>query len=175
MMLNRGDTEKMEPSDPSASEISRSTKYVFDTVAAPTDSGSRPSVIPKKQPFHINTFLRAGRFNNGVVSWRRLSVRSDPHHGGATDQDVGRDLGQPLFKRTRDGAEPTDICKQTVPTAESIEQQVQHTSLTAAIETIEPEGAVRIHTAAWLIEHVLSPRVPIQILEAAAVFCWRCR
>ena len=79
---------------------------------------------------------------------------------GRRIKTLERDLGQPLFKRTRDGAEPTDICKRIIPTAEDIEQQVQHISLTAATETVAPEGAVRIHTAAWLIEHVLMPRVP---------------
>lgn len=79
---------------------------------------------------------------------------------GRRIKSLERDLSQPMFKRTRDGAEPTDICKRILPTAEEIEQQVQHISITTAAKTVEPEGPVRVHTAAWLIENVLIPSVP---------------
>ncbi|MEL6952000.1 MAG: LysR family transcriptional regulator [Pseudomonadota bacterium] len=79
---------------------------------------------------------------------------------GRRIKSLERDLRQPLFKRTRDGAEPTDICQRILPTAEEIEQQVRHISLAAAHDVAEPEGPVRLHTAAWLIEHVLMPKLP---------------
>lgn len=79
---------------------------------------------------------------------------------GRRIKSLERDLSQPLFKRTREGAEPTDICKRILPAAEEIEQQVQHISITTATETVEPEGPVRVHTAAWLIENVLVLSAP---------------
>jgi len=79
---------------------------------------------------------------------------------GRRIKSLERDLGQPLFKRTRDGALPTEICKRIVPAAEEIERKVQHISVSATNEVVEPEGPVRVHTAAWLIEHVLIPQVP---------------
>ncbi|MEL6126556.1 MAG: LysR family transcriptional regulator [Pseudomonadota bacterium] len=79
---------------------------------------------------------------------------------GRRIRSLERDLGQPLFKRTRDGAEPTETCRRILPTAEEIEQQIRHISLTAMSEKVEPEGPVRIHTAAWIIEYVLIPKVP---------------
>ncbi|MEM1378854.1 MAG: LysR family transcriptional regulator [Pseudomonadota bacterium] len=79
---------------------------------------------------------------------------------GRRIKSLERDLSQPLFKRTRDGAEPTDICIRILPTAEEIEKQVRNVSIAAAATSAEPEGTVRIHTAAWLIDNVLMPSVP---------------
>ena len=71
-----------------------------------------------------------------------------------------RDLGQPLFKRTRDGVEVTDLGRRILPTAEDIENQIRQIVLASEAETAEPEGHVRVHTAAWIIEHLLIPELP---------------
>lgn len=71
-----------------------------------------------------------------------------------------RDLGQALFKRTRDGVLPTEFCEGLLPTAEAIERQVQNISLSGAMRATAPEGMVRIHTAAWILEHILLPALP---------------
>ena len=71
-----------------------------------------------------------------------------------------RDLGQPLFKRTRDGVEATDLCRRILPTAETIENQIRQIVLASEAEPAEPEGHVRVHTAAWIIEHLLIPELP---------------
>ena len=71
-----------------------------------------------------------------------------------------RDLGRTLFKRTRDGVTPTEFCNTLLPTAETIELQVQKISLARDSESAQPEGSVRIHTAPWIIEHILVPGLP---------------
>jgi len=70
------------------------------------------------------------------------------------------DLGQPLFKRTRDGVEATELCLRILPAAEDIEQQIRQIALTTESEVSEPSGTVRIHTAAWIFEHLLIPALP---------------
>lgn len=68
-----------------------------------------------------------------------------------------RDLGQKLFQRTRDGVVATDFCQTLLPTAKRIEREVQALNFAGAAQVMEPEGMVRVHTAHWIIEHVLTP------------------
>ncbi len=70
------------------------------------------------------------------------------------------DLGHLLFRRTRDGVEATELCLRILPIAEDIEQKVRAISLSVETKDAEPEGRVRIHTAAWIIEHILIPAYP---------------
>lgn len=79
------------------------------------------------------------------------------------------DLGQPLFRRKRDGVEPTEVCLSILPTAERMEDEVRRLPHLLAAREKEPEGEVRIHTAAWMLEHVLIPALPKLFAEAPKV------
>lgn len=108
----------------------------------------------------------------GDLKYVLATARSGSFLGAAhllkvTHTTVGRrikaleqDLGQPLFRRTRDGVEATALCHQILPAAEAIEAQVRQIALASEAREIEPAGQVRVHTAAWLIEHLLVPALP---------------
>lgn len=70
-----------------------------------------------------------------------------------------RDLGRPLFKRTRDGVELTEFCASLLPAAEAMEAQVQALRLTDRPSEQQPEGMVRVHTAPWIHQYILAPRM----------------
>lgn len=100
------------------------------------------------------------------------TVRSGSFLGAAnmlrvTHTTVGRrisalekELGQDLFKRTREGCLPTELCQSILPAAAVMEEQIRRIAVTSEQFVSEPSGLVRIHTAGWIIETALAPRVP---------------
>ena len=66
-------------------------------------------------------------------------------------------LGKKLFNRTRDGCSPTDACIEILPTAKRVEAEMRALRILPDAPAIEPQGMVRIHTAAWMIEHLIIP------------------
>ncbi len=102
--------------------------------------------------------LAAARSGSFLGASERLKVAHTTV--GRRINALERDLRQPLFKRTRDGVIPTEFCDRILPTAEAMEAHVMGLSLEGATESQDPEGMVRVHTAAWIIEHVLIPGLP---------------
>lgn len=102
-----------------------------------------------------------------LATARSGSFLGAAHMLKVTHTTVGRriksletDLGQQLFHRTRDGVEATELCLQLIPTAEDIEQKVREITMSVETREVQPEGRVRLHTAAWIIQHILIPAFP---------------
>ena len=99
------------------------------------------------------------------------TVRSGSFLGAAnmlrvTHTTVGRrisalekELGQDLFKRTREGCVPTELCQSIIPAAAIMEEQIRRIAVTSDQFVTEPSGLVRIHTAGWIIANILAPKV----------------
>lgn len=71
-----------------------------------------------------------------------------------------RDLGRPLFHRSREGCRPTQLCLDLLPRAEAMEAEVRRIALIDTEIDEAPEGPIRLHTAAWLLRRVLIPELP---------------
>lgn len=70
------------------------------------------------------------------------------------------DLGKPLFRRTRDGCEPTEAVLRLMPVAERVEREMREVGRLAAGVSEEPAGLVELHTAAWILRRILIPALP---------------
>lgn len=70
-----------------------------------------------------------------------------------------RDLGTPMFLRTRGGMTPTETGKAAI--AEIGRMENAAVRLTESIEQVgtAPSGLVRLATMPWILEHVLIPRL----------------
>ncbi len=102
--------------------------------------------------------LATARSGSFLGASKRLNVTHTTV--GRRVKALERDLGQKLFQRTRDGVVATEFCETILPTAQRIEREVQGLTFVGAVQPVEPEGLVRVHTAPWIIEHVLTPALP---------------
>lgn len=66
-------------------------------------------------------------------------------------------LGATLFQRTRDGCTATEVCARLIPTAERMEAEMQRLEALPIEALGEPHGTVRIDTAPWILEHLVTP------------------
>lgn len=69
-------------------------------------------------------------------------------------------LGNQLFRRDREGCEPTEAALRLLPLAERVEREMRDVGRLAAGMTEEPEGLVELHTGAWLLRRLLVPALP---------------
>lgn len=69
-------------------------------------------------------------------------------------------LGNPLFRRDREGCEPTEAALRLLPLAERIEHEMRNVGRLAAGMEEEPDGLVEVHTAAWVLRRLLIPALP---------------
>ena len=70
------------------------------------------------------------------------------------------DLGSTLFRRYREGCEPTEAALRILPLAEQVESKMR--DLGRLVEGVsEPaSGLVEVHTATWLLRRLLVPALP---------------
>lgn len=69
------------------------------------------------------------------------------------------DLGNTLFRRNREGCEPTEAALRLLPLAERIEGEMRDVGRLASGFSEEAEGIVEVHTAAWFLRRLLIPHV----------------
>lgn len=70
------------------------------------------------------------------------------------------DLGSALFRRDRDGCEPTEVALRLLPLAERVEREMRDVGRLAAGVSEQAAGLVEVHTAAWVLRRLLVPALP---------------
>lgn len=70
------------------------------------------------------------------------------------------DLGSALFRRDRDGCEPTEVALRLLPLAERVEREMRDVGRLAAGVSEQATGLVEVHTAAWVLRRLLVPALP---------------
>ena len=70
------------------------------------------------------------------------------------------DLGNALFRRNREGCEPTEVALRLLPLAERIEREMRDVGRLAAGASEEATGLVEVHTGTWILRRLLVPALP---------------
>ncbi|MDA7948981.1 MAG: LysR family transcriptional regulator [Hyphomicrobiaceae bacterium] len=71
-----------------------------------------------------------------------------------------RDLGKALFRRDREGCEPTEVALRLLPLAERVEAEMRDVGRLAAGASEQATGLVEVHTGTWILRRLLTPALP---------------